>query len=112
MPNALGFIETKGMVTAVCALDIMMKSAKVAFVGYENPGSGAVTGIVRGELAAVRHAVDTAAAGAQRVGEVIGTYVLTKLQRDLEGPFLLRAEGRRPALTSSARRLTIPEQTA
>lgn len=70
MNNALGLIETKGLVAAIEAADAMVKSANVQLVGYEKIGSGLVTVMVRGDVGAVKAAVDAGSAAASAVGEV------------------------------------------
>ncbi|MBO0725764.1 MAG: BMC domain-containing protein, partial [Blastocatellia bacterium] len=67
--EALGMIETKGLVAMIEAADAMVKAANVSLVGYEKIGGGFVTAIVRGEVAAVKAATDAGAAAARRVGE-------------------------------------------
>ena len=69
--EALGMVETKGLVAMVEAADTMVKAAKVTLVGYEKIGSGLVTAIVRGDVAAVKAATDAGAAAARRVGELV-----------------------------------------
>ena len=71
MGEALGMIETRGMVAMIEAADAMVKAANVHLVGWEKIGSGYVTAMVRGDVAAVRAATDAGAAAARRVGELI-----------------------------------------
>jgi hypothetical protein len=68
MGEALGMIETKGLVAMIEAADAMVKAAKVTLVGWEKIGAGYVTAIVRGDVAAVKAATDAGAAAARRVG--------------------------------------------
>ncbi len=82
--EALGMIETKGLVGAIEAADAMSKSANVALVGYEKIGSGLVTVMVRGDVGAVKAATDAGAAAAQRVGEVISVHVIPRPHSDVE----------------------------
>ena len=70
MNNALGLVETKGLVGAIEAADAMVKSANVQLVGYEKIGSGLITVMVRGDVGAVKAAVDAGSAAASAVGEV------------------------------------------
>ncbi len=70
MNNALGLVETKGLVGAIEAADAMVKSANVQLVGYEKIGSGLITVMVRGDVGAVKAAVDAGSAAASTVGEV------------------------------------------
>lgn len=85
MNNALGLIETKGLVAAIEAGDAMVKSANVTLVGTEKIGSGLVTIMVRGDVGAVKAAVDAGAAAAQKVGEVVSTHVIPRPHTDVEG---------------------------
>ena len=71
MGEALGMVETKGLVAMIEAADAMVKAAKVTLVGWEKIGAGYVTAIVRGDVAAVKAATDAGAAAARRVGEVV-----------------------------------------
>ena len=70
MQEALGMVETKGLVAMIEAADAMVKAANVTLVGYEKIGAGFVTAIVRGDVAAVKAATDAGAAAARRVGEL------------------------------------------
>ena len=78
--EALGMVETKGFVGAVEAADAMVKAANVQLVGYEKIDAGLVTAIVRGEVAAVRSAVDAGAAAEQKLREIDGQ--ISRLQVD------------------------------
>jgi microcompartment protein CcmL/EutN len=82
--EALGMVETKGFVGMIEASDAMAKAAKVRMVGYEKVGSGLVTTICRGEVGAVRAAVDAGAAAAQKVGEMVGIHVIPRPHDDIE----------------------------
>ncbi len=82
--EALGLVETRGFVGMIEASDAMAKSAKVRLVGYEKVGSGLVTTLCRGEVGAVRAAVEAAAAAAQRVGELVSVHVIPRPHDDLE----------------------------
>ncbi|NFL46930.1 propanediol utilization microcompartment protein PduA, partial [Clostridium botulinum] len=75
MKDALGMVETKGLIGAIEAADAMVKSANVTLVGYEKIGSGLVTVMVRGDVGAVKAATDAGAAAAQKVGEVVSIHV-------------------------------------
>ena len=81
---ALGMVETRGLVAAIEAADAMVKAANVQLVGWEKIGSGYVTAIVRGDVAAVKSAVDAGAAAAAKVGEVISIHVIPRPHMDLE----------------------------
>jgi len=78
MADALGLIETKGFVGMVEASDAMVKAAKVELVGMEKTGGGYVTAVVRGDVAAVKAAVDAGVRGAEKVGEVTATHVIAR----------------------------------
>lgn len=84
MGNALGLIETKGLVGAIEAADAMTKSANVELIGYEKIGSGLVTVMVRGDVGAVKAAVEAGSAAADRVGEVVSTHVIPRPHIDTE----------------------------
>lgn len=82
--EALGMIETRGLVGAIEAADAMVKAANVVLVGYEKVGSGYVTVLVRGDVGAVRAAVDAGAANAKKVGEVISVHIIARPHESLE----------------------------
>lgn len=82
--EALGLVETKGFTGMIEASDAMAKSAKVRLLGYEKVGNGLVTTLCRGEVGAVRAAVDAAAAAAQKVGELVAVHVIPRPHQDLE----------------------------
>jgi ethanolamine utilization protein EutM len=76
--DALGMIETRGFSAMVEACDAMVKAARVDLVGYEKIGGGYVTAVVRGDVAAVRAALDAGSRAAERVGEVISVHVIPR----------------------------------
>ena len=78
MAEALGMIETKGFAAMVEASDAMVKAAKVELVSYERIGGGYVTACVRGDVAAVKAAVEAGARGAEKVGEVVSVHVIAR----------------------------------
>lgn len=82
--EALGMIETKGLVAMVEASDAMVKAAKVTLIGYEKIGAGFVTAIVRGDVAACKAATDAGAAAARRVGELVSVHVIPRPHSSLE----------------------------
>jgi microcompartment protein CcmL/EutN len=84
MNDALGMIETKGLVGAIEAADAMVKSANVNLIGYEKIGSGLVTVMVRGDVGAVKAATDAGAAAARNVGEVVSVHVIPRPHGDTE----------------------------
>lgn len=83
--EALGMIETKGLVPLVEASDAMLKAANVTLIGWQKIGSGMVTALVVGDVAAVKAAVDAGSAAAARVGEVVGIQVIPRPHEDLSG---------------------------
>ena len=82
--QALGLIETKGLVGAIEAADAMVKAANVTLIGKENIGSGLVTVMVRGDVGAVKAAVEAGAAAAKRVGELYSVHVIPRPHADVE----------------------------
>jgi microcompartment protein CcmL/EutN len=78
MAEALGMIECRSFAAMVEASDAMVKAAKVELIGYEKTGGGYVTTIVRGDVAAVRAAVEAGQNGAARVGEVVATHIIAR----------------------------------
>lgn len=84
MSQALGLVETKGFVGAVEAADAMVKSANVALVGSEKIGAGFVTVMVRGDVGAVKAAVDAGSAAAAKVGELVAQHVIPRPHADVE----------------------------
>jgi ethanolamine utilization protein EutM len=83
--QALGMIETKGLVGAIEAADAMVKAANVTLIGREQIGSGLVTVMVRGDVAAVKAATDAGAAAAGRVGELVSVHVIPRPHNEVEG---------------------------
>ena len=82
--EALGMVETKGLVGAIEAADAMVKAANVKLLGKEKIGSGLVTVMVRGDVGAVKASVDAGAAAAKRVGELISVHVIARPHDDVE----------------------------
>lgn len=82
--EALGMVETKGLIGAIEAADAMVKAADVSLIGKEQIGSGLVTVLVRGDVAAVKAAVDAGAAAAKRVGDLYGVHVIPAPHSDVE----------------------------
>jgi len=78
-------IETRSFPAMVEAADAMVKAAKVELVGYQNTGGGYVTAVVRGDVAAVKAAVEAGARGAERVGEVVATHVIARPHPNVDG---------------------------
>ena len=82
--QALGMIETRGLVAAIEAADAMLKAANVELVGTEKIGSGLVSVMVRGDVGAVKAAVETGAAAAGNLGELVATHVIPRPHTDVE----------------------------
>jgi len=80
--EALGMIETKGLVSLIEASDAMLKAANVTLIGWQKIGSGLVTAFIAGDVAAVKAAIDAGAAAAGRVGEVVGVQVIPRPHED------------------------------
>ena len=91
--NALGLIETKGLVGTIEAADAMVKAAPVTLIGKEKVGGGYVTVMVRGDVGAVKAATDAGAAAAERVGELVAVHVIPRPHQEVERIFLRRVEG-------------------
>ena len=86
MSEALGMIETKGFAAMVEASDAMVKAAKVELVSYERIGGGYVTAIVRGDVAAVKAAVEAGQRGAEKVGELVSVHVIPRPHQNVVLP--------------------------
>lgn len=82
--EALGMIETRGLTAAIEAADAMVKAAEVTLIGTEKIGSGLVSVMVRGDVGAVKAAVEAGAASAEKLGEVIATHVIPRPHADVE----------------------------
>src|SRR3954453_12471698 len=100
--EALGMIECKGFVALVEASDAMLKAANVELVGWDKIGSGLVTALVAGDVAAVKAAVDAGAAAASRIGEVVSVQVIARPHEDLSG-ILTFAKAQAAAAASSTK---------
>ncbi len=87
MGEALGLIETRGFVSLVESADAAVKAANVTLVGWEKIGSGYVTVLMRGDVAAVKAATDAGAAAARRVGELISVHVIPRPHGNLDTIF-------------------------
>ena len=86
--QALGLVETKGLVGAIEAADAMVKAADVQLIGKEKIGSGLVTVMVRGDVGAVKASVEAGAAAAKRVGELYSVHVIPRPHEDVEAILL------------------------
>ena len=105
MEEALGLVECRGLVAMIEAADAMVKTANVELVGYEKIDAGLVTAIVRGEVGAVKSAVDAGAAAASRVGEVVATHVIPRPHAHVDRgiPVLRTGETTRKKISGSVR---------
>jgi len=84
MAEALGLVECMGQEAIIEAADAMVKAANVRLVGWEKIDAGLVTAIVRGEVAAVRAAVDAGAAAGRKVGQVVATHIIPQPHNDVD----------------------------
>lgn len=84
MGDALGMVETKGLIGAVEAADAMVKAANVKLVGKVHVGGGLVTVMVRGDVGAVKASTDSGAAAAEKVGELVSVHVIPRPHSDIE----------------------------
>jgi len=91
--DALGMIETRGLVGLIEASDAMVKAARVKLVAYKQVGGGLVTALVRGDVAACKAATDAGAAAAERVGELVSVHVIPRPHGDLDEVFPIKFEG-------------------
>ncbi len=91
--NALGMIETKGFAAMVEASDAMVKAAAVELVEYKKIGGGYTTAIVRGDVAAVRAALDAGNRAAERVGEIVSVHIIPRPHESVDGVFPLGRNG-------------------
>ena len=82
--QALGMVETRGLTAAIEAADAMTKAAEVTLVGTEKIGSGLVTVMVRGDVGAVKAAVEAGSAAASRLGELVAVHVIPRPHSDVE----------------------------
>ncbi|MCK4574188.1 MAG: ethanolamine utilization microcompartment protein EutM [candidate division Zixibacteria bacterium] len=85
--EALGMIETKGLVALIEAADAMVKAAKVQLVAYEKVGGGFVTVMVRGDVAACKAATEAGAAAAQKIGELVSVHVIPRPHTNVHDVF-------------------------
>ena len=88
--DALGMIETRGLVGMIEAADAMLKTANVTLVSWQKVDAGLVTAIIRGDVGSVKAATDAGAAAARRVGELIGVHVIPRPADDVEKVFPIR----------------------
>ncbi len=103
--DALGMVETRGLVGMIEAADAMVKTANVVFVGWQKVDAGLVTAIVRGDVGSVKAATDAGAAAARRVGELVGVHVIPRPADDLEKIFPISLALRSSSVPRSFRQL-------
>ena len=84
MNEALGMIECRSLAALVEASDAMVKAARVELVSYENTGGGYVTAVVRGDVAAVKAAVEAGVRGAEKIGEVVAVHVIPRPHENID----------------------------
>jgi ethanolamine utilization protein EutM len=84
MQEALGLVETRGLVAAIEAADAMLKAAKVKFLGRQKVKAGLVTVMVAGDVGAVKAAVDAGAAACRRIGEMVSVHVIPRPHEDID----------------------------
>ena len=104
--EALGMIETRGLVAAIEAADAMVKAAKVVLTGKEYIGSAYVTVMVRGDVGAVKAAVDAGAAAARRIGDLVSVHVIPMPYDQVEGILPKEPSAREPGKVASERNRT------
>ena len=92
MGEALGLIETKGLIGAIEAADAMVKAANVELVGHERIGSGYICVMARGDVGAIRAAVEAGSAAAAKVSEVVAAHIIPRPHADVEQVMLSRAK--------------------
>jgi microcompartment protein CcmL/EutN len=88
--DALGMIETRGLVGMIEAADAMLKTANVVLVSWQKVDAGLVTALIRGDVGSVKAATDAGAAAARRVGELVGVHVIARPADGLEKIFPIR----------------------
>ena len=101
MKEALGMVETKGLVAAIEAADAMVKAANVMLISKEKIGSGLVTVMVRGDVGAVKASVEAGAAAAKRIGELYSVHVIPSPHEDVEQLLGEQPKAKAPQKTSA-----------
>ena len=110
MKEALGLIETRGLVAAIEAADAMVKAANVRLIGRQQVGRGLVTVMVRGDVGAVKAATEAGAEAARRVGELASVHVIPRPHADVEA-LLSKPKGTRKAKTAPKATKATPKAT-
>ena len=108
--QALGLIETKGLVGAIEAADAMVKAANVTLIGKENIGSGLVTVMVRGDVGAVKASVEAGSAAAKRVGELVSAHVIPRPHDEVEDILPKQGKAEKPAAEKPAAKKAAPKK--
>ena len=108
--QALGLIETKGLVGAIEAADAMVKAANVTLIGKENIGSGLVTVMVRGDVGAVKASVEAGSAAAKRVGELVSAHVIPRPHDEVEDILPKQGVAEKPATEKPAAKKAAPKK--
>ena len=108
--QALGLIETKGLVGAIEAADAMVKAANVTLIGKENIGSGLVTVMARGDVGAVKASVEAGASAAKRVGELVSAHVIPRPHDEVEDILPKQGVAEKPAAEKPAAKKTAPKK--
>ena len=96
MQQALGLIETRGLITAIEAADAMLKAARVKFLGRQKVKAGLVAVMVAGDVGAVQAAVDAGTAAGKKVGEIVSTHVIPRPHGDVDAIIPSRVEEKKP----------------
>jgi microcompartment protein CcmL/EutN len=96
MQQALGLIETKGLVAAIEVADAMLKAAKVKFLGRQKVKAGLVAVMIAGDVGAVKAAVDAGAAAGKKVGEIVSTHVIPRPHADIDAIIPSADEDKKP----------------
>jgi ethanolamine utilization protein EutM len=97
MQQALGLIETRGLVAAIEAADAMLKAAKVRFLGRQKIKAGLVAVMVAGDVGAVKAAVDAGTAAGKKVGEVVSSHVIPRPHEDIDSLIPCGTEDKKPS---------------
>ena len=109
--QALGLVETKGLIGAIEAADAMVKAANVTLIGRENIGSGLVTVMVRGDVGAVKASVEAGSAAAKQVGELVSAHVIPRPHDEVEDILPKRgAAAEKPAAEKPAVKKAAPKK--
>ena len=111
MQQALGMIETLGLVGAIEAADAMVKAARVTFLGRQKVKGGLVAVVVAGDVGAVKAAVDAGAAAGKRVGTVVSAHVIPRPHDDIDGMIPIAAKTEKPPQKKKPRPKASPKKT-